>query len=110
MDKLQIIKTVASAVVGYGSGLIVGGIIKNNTTPENAREVVAIASAGMVIGSMVSKATKKHTDAMIDDAVETVVKIKNLWNKKTKKTEETEEVITEETPTIEGEIVAEETE
>lgn len=75
MDKLEIAKKAAGFVVGIGVSRIVAGFIKNNTSPDSVTDKVAIASAALVIGSMASSATKKHTDKLIDDLVTAYKKI-----------------------------------
>lgn len=68
MNKLELAKLAVSAIVGAGTTKIVVAIIKNNTDPEKITEKVAIAAAGFVLGSMAADASKKYTDAKIDEA------------------------------------------
>lgn len=88
MDKIGIVKNIASFVVGAGASRIVSGIIKNNTSPDKIHDQIAIASATVVLGSMAAKATKTHTDSMIDEAVAAFNKIRADVKKKTSKEEE----------------------
>lgn len=67
IDKLDLTKKVASIIIGAGTTRIVTGIIKNNTAPDKIQDKIAIASAGLVLGAMASDATKKYTDAKIDE-------------------------------------------
>lgn len=97
MDKIAAVKNIASFVVGAGASRIVSGIIKNNTSPEKIHDQVAIASATLVLGSMAAKATKAHTDSMIDEAIAMVYKIREEVKKKTSKEKDSN--------TIDGDIV-----
>lgn len=82
---LAITKKAVSFVVGAGTSQIVKGIIVNNTSPEKVTDKVAIATASVVIGSMVADATSKYTDAKLDEFT-------NWWNEKvTKKFTEEED-------------------
>jgi hypothetical protein len=69
MTKLDIAKLVVSAVIGTGTSKIVVGVIKNNTNPEKITDVVTITSASFVLGSIAADASKKYTDAKIDEAI-----------------------------------------
>jgi hypothetical protein len=69
MTKLDLAKTAVTFVVGAGTTKIVGGIIKNNVSPENAADTVAVTSATLVIGMMAADRTKKYTDALIDETI-----------------------------------------
>jgi hypothetical protein len=69
--KLDIVKAVATFVVGSGTTKIVAGVIKNNTNPDSVQDQVAIASAGFVIGTMAAQATKDYTDRSIDQIAAT---------------------------------------
>lgn len=70
MNKLDITKTVIGFVVGAGTTKIVTGIILHNTDPEKVTDKVAIAAAGVAIGSMTADLTKKYTSAKIDEIAE----------------------------------------
>lgn len=74
MDKIKTLKFVARLIVGAGTTTISNSIIKNNVAPSSVIEQISTAVASVVIGSMASEATKSHTDAKIDEAVE-------AWNK-----------------------------
>lgn len=74
MNKVDAVKLVARIVVGAGTTHISNSIIKNNVQPSNMIETISTAVASVVIGSMASEATKSHTSAKIDAAVE-------AWNK-----------------------------
>lgn len=69
MNKIEIAKHTASVIVGLGTGKIVKDIIKNNTEIVTRTDMVTVASASVVIGSMASDATREYTDAKIDAVV-----------------------------------------
>lgn len=69
MNKIDIVKKIVSVVVGAGTAQIVKGFIQNNTNPEGVKDHLAIASAAVVLGSMATEATSRHTGKMIDEAV-----------------------------------------
>jgi 4-hydroxybenzoate polyprenyltransferase len=81
LNPLSIVKGTTTFVVGAGTTAIVKGIIENNTDPEAARDKVAIAAAGFVIGSMAANATKDYTDRSIDEIVETYHQLKAIINR-----------------------------
>lgn len=64
-----VIKTGVSLVVGSGVTKIVAGIIRNNTTPTNIYQKVAVFTAAFVIGSIITDVSKNYTDSKIDDAI-----------------------------------------
>jgi hypothetical protein len=71
MNKLRIIKIVklvTAAVVGYGTEIIVKAFIDKNVEPENFRGRVSVNATSWVVSAMAVEATKKYTDAKIDDA------------------------------------------
>lgn len=69
MNKLATAKLVARVIVGAGTTTVTKSIIQNNVTPSNKIELISVAVASVVIGSMASEATKSHTDAKIDSFV-----------------------------------------
>lgn len=69
MNKLELTKNLAATVVGIGASTIVKAIIRNNVYTKSAVDIVTVAAATFVIGSMVTDATKKYLDAKIDEAV-----------------------------------------
>ncbi len=69
MKKIDIAKRVTSFVVGIGTSAVVKGIIETNVVPTNIPTKVAVYVTSVVIGSMATKATVKHSDEMIDDVV-----------------------------------------
>lgn len=69
MNKIDLTKTIVSTIVGAGSSKIVHTIIRNNVDPQTAVDTVTVAAGSLVLGSMVSDATKKYTDAKIDAAI-----------------------------------------
>lgn len=70
--KIELVKFVASGIVGMGTGKIVGKIIKNNVTPETMLEKITVTAAAWVIAGMATKATKKVADEMVDEVAKTV--------------------------------------
>lgn len=80
MTKLEMFKTAASAIVGVGTSKIVYAIIRNNVPTKTPVDKVTVAAGSFVIGGMAADATKKHTDKMIDELVDTYNKIKNQTN------------------------------
>lgn len=75
VNALSAVKFVASGVVGIGAGKIVGKIIKNNVSPETLIDKVTVVSASWVISGIVTTATKKYTNEMIDETYNGVVGI-----------------------------------
>lgn len=79
MNKLDLVKSATNIIVGAGTTSIVGSIIKNNSQPKNLADQVTTAAATIVIGSMVTDATKKYTSTKIDE-------IADWYNENLKKT------------------------
>jgi large-conductance mechanosensitive channel len=69
MNKLAIAKMAVSAIVGAGTTKIVTAIVKNNIQPDKLIDKVTVVSGAFVLGSMAADASKKYTDAKIDEAV-----------------------------------------
>lgn len=70
-SKTEITKTVVGFVVGFGASRIVKTIIDRNTDEEERlHNRVAVASASMTAGWMAADASKKYTDAKIDEIVD----------------------------------------
>jgi hypothetical protein len=70
MEPLDIAKMATCYMVGAGTGKIVTSIIRNNIEdPENLYKKIQIVGAGVVLGMMAKDATKKYTDAKIDEYV-----------------------------------------
>lgn len=67
MNKLEITKKVATFVVGVGTSKIAQSIIQNNVSTDTVIAKVTVNSAALVIGMMASEATKKFTNAKIDE-------------------------------------------
>jgi 4-hydroxybenzoate polyprenyltransferase len=78
---LSLVKSTTTFIVGAGTTAIVKGIIENNTDPETAKDKVAIATAGFVIGSMAAQATKDYTDRSIDELVSTYHQLKGMLSR-----------------------------
>lgn len=86
MNKTQAFKFAARAIVGAGTTTISNSIIRNNVAPANLPQQISVGVAAVVIGSMASEATKKHTNDQIDAFVD-------LW-----KSAKGEKIDEEETP------------
>lgn len=69
MTKIQLAKIVATTIVGFGTSKIVGSICINATQPDSIPDKVMVHSAALVMGMMASDATRKYTDATIDNVV-----------------------------------------
>lgn len=69
MTKVDVAKKAISFTVGFGTSAIVNGIIKNNTAPSNLPEQIAMPVAGFVVAMMAVEATRKFTDAKVDEVV-----------------------------------------
>lgn len=70
MTKTDIAKNVVAFVVGTGASRITKSIIQKNTDEEEKlRNRAAVFSAEVVVGMMAADATKKYTDAKIDEIV-----------------------------------------
>jgi hypothetical protein len=67
MNTLSITKMVVTTVVGSGTAKIVSAIIKNNITPERVIDKVTVTSSAIVLGGMAADASRKYTDAKIDE-------------------------------------------
>lgn len=67
MTKLDVAKTVISFTVGVGTTKIVHGIVAHNTDPENIVDTVTITAAGVALGMMASRATRKFTDNAVEE-------------------------------------------
>lgn len=67
MTKLELTKTVVNVIVGAGASKVTADIIKNNTNPENVKDIVTTTSASFVMGMMVADATKEYTNTKIDE-------------------------------------------
>lgn len=70
MDKTKVVKFVLGVVVSAGATKVVGGFVKNNTNPKNMRDKFTIVVASMVMGSLVIRYLKDHSDEMVDEAIE----------------------------------------
>lgn len=69
-SKTEIAKTIVGFVVGAGASRIAKSIIDHNTDDEERlHNRVAVASSSLVIGLMAADASKKYTDAKIDEVV-----------------------------------------
>ena len=71
MSKIKAIKFVARIVVGAGTTTITHSIIRNNVEPTNLFQAISVGAAALTIGSMAEGAARAHTDARIDEFVET---------------------------------------
>jgi hypothetical protein len=69
MDKIGFAKKAVSLIVGVGVGKIVGAIVKNNVSPSNPVDTVAVTAGAFVLGAMVADWTEDYTNAKIDKIV-----------------------------------------
>lgn len=76
MNKLSIVKTVVKTVVGVGAGKIVSDVIKAHVVPTSILDQVTVATAGVVLGSMVADVAAEYTDAKVDEVVTLVTQIR----------------------------------
>jgi hypothetical protein len=71
MIKIDTVKAVVGLVAGYGASRIAKMVIEKNTEDEERlHNRAAVFSAEVVIGMAVADATRRYTDAKIDEAVE----------------------------------------
>lgn len=70
ISKTDIAKNVVGLIVGAGTAKITKRVISNNIEPEKKVDKVTVTAASLVIGSMASDATRKYTDAKIDEIVD----------------------------------------
>jgi len=82
MTKTDVAKQIVTFVVNVGTSKIIHGIVSNNTNPERMTDHISIAVGSIVLGSMVADATRKFTDAKIDELI-------TFWQTKVKTQKET---------------------
>lgn len=69
--KTEIAKTVIGFIAGFGASRIAKAIIDKNTDEEERlHNRAAVYSATTVVGFMAADATRKYTDAKIDEIVD----------------------------------------
>lgn len=71
MNKLEIAKLAVSTIAGVGVSRIAGGIIQNQIVPKNSLDKAVITTGRVVIGMMISDATKKFVDSQVEEYQET---------------------------------------
>lgn len=76
MTKTDLVKGLVSFVVGSATAAVVKEIIKNNTDPEKVTDKAAVIIASYVLGAIAADASKKWTDAKIDELIASIKKIK----------------------------------
>jgi len=64
----KVTKFIVSHVVGYGTGVIVYGIIKNNVAPDRTHQKIGVATASFVLGDLVSSKTLDRSNELVDKA------------------------------------------
>lgn len=75
MDKVKIIKGIASGLTGLGSSQIVHAIIDNNVErPDKLWRKITLGFGTYAISGLVGVAAKKYTGDQIDEFVESVNK------------------------------------
>lgn len=68
--KTELAKAIVGFVVGIGASRIARSVIDKNTDEEERlHNRVAVTSASAVVGFMAADATRKYTDAKIDEIV-----------------------------------------
>lgn len=60
-------KKIIGYVVGYGSGVITYGIIRNNVSPDRIDRQIAAQVAAFALGGLVCEAAVNYSDRIIDD-------------------------------------------
>lgn len=63
----ELTKKVVGAVVQYGTGIVIYGVIRNNVAAERLDQKVGVAVASFVLAGMVADAARKYSDNTIDD-------------------------------------------
>lgn len=68
MTKREMTKKIVGSVVGYGSGVIVYAIIRNNV-PADIRidRKISAAAASFVLGGLVAERAERYSNRIIDD-------------------------------------------
>lgn len=72
---LSAVKFAVSGIVGMGTAKVVSGIVKNNVSAENLVDKVTILSATWVLSGVVTTASKKYTNDMIDDVAKSITDV-----------------------------------
>jgi hypothetical protein len=70
MTKTEVAKKISFAVVGTATTAVVHAIVKNNVSANKLSEKVALAVGTYVLGCIAADATKKWTDAKIDELIQ----------------------------------------
>lgn len=77
MNKIQIVKTTLHYAADFGSCAIVAGIVAQNVPRNNIFTKVTVPVAGFMLGNVVGRIAAKEMDRTVDEAIETVKKIKD---------------------------------
>lgn len=76
MDKTKLVKFIANVVVSAGATKILRGFVRNNTAPTSMRDKVIITAATVVVGSLIGRSLKSHTEKMVDETIEKWAELK----------------------------------
>jgi hypothetical protein len=69
MNKLAVVKLVASTIVGSGTTSISSQIIQNNTNPTTVIAKITNGAGAVVIGMIAAERTREYTGTKIDEIV-----------------------------------------
>lgn len=70
MNKLDIIKSVATVASSLAVGKVTHDIIANNVNVDNTEDRIKVAVGSFVIGGMVAQAASHHVHASIDEVAQ----------------------------------------
>lgn len=67
MDKRELTKKIVKYVVGYGTGIVINGIINSNVEPDRIDQKIAVGVASLAIGGVIAEAASDYTDRRIEE-------------------------------------------
>lgn len=76
MTKIDLIKGLATFIVGSATATVVKEIVKNNVSPDKVTDKAACIIATYVLGAIAADASRQWTDTKIDELIEYVRKIR----------------------------------
>ena len=81
-DQLVVLKWIVSGIVGVGVGKIVHSIIDRSVDPEERTrtERITVPAAAFVAGGMAKDASRRYTDAKVDDIARKFKKLQAAIN------------------------------
>lgn len=74
--KREIVKKVAGAVVQFGTGFIINGIVKTNVPVSHPGLKIVVGLTSFAIGGVVADAAQKYMDTTIDELIDGINKFK----------------------------------